>query len=99
MKQKIQDLLKELNHGLVEREQTLKTALLTVLAGENLVLIGPPGTGKSLIARRIAEGLTHSNDKDTDYFEYLLTKFSTPEEQLPPYPLANLRQTVLSAIR
>ena len=55
MKQKIESLLKQLNHGLVEREHTLKAALLTVLAGENLVLIGPPGTGKSLTARRIAD--------------------------------------------
>jgi MoxR-like ATPase len=73
MKQKIQALLKELNHGLVEREQTLKTALLTVLAGENLVLIGPPGTGKSLIARRIADDLTHSKDKNSSILNALLT--------------------------
>ena len=91
MKQKIQALLKELNHGLVEREPTLKTALLTVLAGENLVLIGPPGTGKSLIARRIAEGLTLSEDKNTDYFEYLLTKFSTPEEIFGPLSISELK--------
>ena len=91
MKQKIQALLKELNHGLVEREQTLRTALLTVLAGENLVLIGPPGTGKSLIARRIAEGLTLSEDKNADYFEYLLTKFSTPEEIFGPLSISELK--------
>ena len=91
MKQKILALLNELNYGLVEREQTLKTALLTVLAGENLVLIGPPGTGKSMIARRIADGLTHSNDKDTDYFEYLLTKFSTPEEIFGPLSISELK--------
>ena len=76
MKQKIQTLLTQMNHGLVEREEAIKTALLTMLAGENLVLIGPPGTGKSMIARRIAEILeTH---QDAGYFEYLLTKFSTP---------------------
>ncbi len=92
MKQKILALLNELNNGLVEREQTLKTALLTVLAGENLVLIGPPGTGKSMIARRIADGLTHSNDKDTDYFEYLLTKFSTPEEIFGPLSISELKK-------
>jgi MoxR-like ATPase len=91
MKQKILALLNELNYGLVEREQTLKTALLTVLAGENLVLIGPPGTGKSLIARRIADGLTHSKDKNADYFEYLLTKFSTPEEIFGPLSISELK--------
>ena len=89
MKQKILALLNELNDGLVEREQTLKTALLTVLAGENLVLIGPPGTGKSLIARRIADSFAHENDNG--YFEYLLTKFSTPEEIFGPLSISELK--------
>lgn len=93
MKQKIQTLLGQLNHGLVEREATLKMALLTVLAGENLVLIGPPGTGKSLIARRIAESLAQDSDdsKDNAYFEYLLTKFSTPEEIFGPLSITELK--------
>jgi MoxR-like ATPase len=89
MKQKIQTLLNQLNHGLVEREATLKTALLTVLAGEHLVLIGPPGTGKSLIAQRIVEGLAYS--RVNDYFEYLLTKFSTPEEIFGPLSITELK--------
>ncbi|MCX7255414.1 MAG: AAA family ATPase [Polaromonas sp.] len=89
MKQKLQTLLTELNHGLVEREATLKTALLTVLAGENLVLIGPPGTGKSLIARRIADSFAH--DGNNGYFEYLLTKFSTPEEIFGPLSITELK--------
>lgn len=88
MKQKIQTLLTQLNHGLVERESTLKIALLTVLAGENIVLIGPPGTGKSLLARRIADGL--AVDKN-GYFEYLLTKFSTPEEIFGPLSITELK--------
>ena len=88
MKDKLQHLLAQLNHGLVEREHTLKSALLTVLAGENLVLIGPPGTGKSLIARRIADALAGAAD---DYFEYLLTKFSTPEEIFGPLSIAELK--------
>lgn len=96
MKQKIESLLKQLNHGLVEREHTLKAALLTVLAGENLVLIGPPGTGKSLIARRIADcfagdSKNDGSDGSNDYFEYLLTKFSTPEEIFGPLSISALK--------
>lgn len=92
MKEKLYSLLKELNQGLVEREETIKLALLTVLAGENLVLIGPPGTGKSLIARRISECLKTSELAQSDYFEYLLTKFSTPEEIFGPLSISELKQ-------
>jgi len=88
MQQKLQALLQQLNTGLVEREQILKTTLLAVLAGENPVLIGPPGTGKSLMARRIAEALAQDG---TDYFEYLLTKFSTPEEIFGPLSITELK--------
>ncbi len=92
MKQKLQTLLQALNHGLVERDALLKTALLTVLAGENIVLIGPPGTGKSLIARRIADSFAmETDDGDAAYFEYLLTKFSTPEEIFGPLSISELK--------
>ena len=88
MQQKLQALLQQLNTGLVERETILKTTLLAVLAGENPVLIGPPGTGKSLMARRIAEALAQDG---SDYFEYLLTKFSTPEEIFGPLSITELK--------
>lgn len=89
-KTKLQRLLALLNQGLVEREGVLKAALLTVLAEENLVLVGPPGTGKSLVARRIARVLSDDQDGH-DYFEYLLTKFSTPEELFGPLSITELK--------
>lgn len=91
MKTKIQSLLQQLNQGLVEREHVLKLAMLTTLAGENLVLVGPPGTGKSLVARRIANSLSHEGEDGAGYFEYLLTKFSTPEELFGPLSIAALK--------
>jgi MoxR-like ATPase len=90
MKTKIQSLLQQLNQGLVEREHVLKLAMLTTLAGENLVLVGPPGTGKSLVARRIANSLSHEGEGG-GYFEYLLTKFSTPEELFGPLSITALK--------
>lgn len=92
MRQRLQSLLKELNQGLVDREDALKFALLTVLAGENLLLIGPPGTGKSMIARRIADCFKSGKPSKSDYFEYLLTKFSTPEEIFGPLSISELKQ-------
>lgn len=89
-KTKLQRLLALLNQGLIEREAVLKAALLTVLAEENLVLVGPPGTGKSLVARRIAQVLS-DDQHGHDYFEYLLTKFSTPEELFGPLSISELK--------
>lgn len=89
MKKKIEDLIDHLNHGLVERKAAIKLVLLTVLAGENIVLVGPPGTGKSLIARRMAQAL--GDTQNGGYFEYLLTKFSTPDEIFGPLSISELK--------
>jgi MoxR-like ATPase len=93
IKDKIISLLIQLNHGLVDRDATLKSTLLSILAGENILLIGPPGTAKSLIARRITQSFTHEPQASTiPYFEYLLTKFSTPEEIFGPLSISELKQ-------
>ena len=92
IKAKLALLLEQLNHGLVDREATMKSALLSILAGENMLLIGPPGTAKSLVARRISQSFSHKNQVSaTTYFEYLLTKFSTPEEIFGPLSISELK--------
>lgn len=92
MRKKLKLLLSNLNQGLIAREQTVKLALLTLLAGENILLVGPPGTGKSYIARRMADSLAGDDQQAEDYFEYLLTKFSTPEEIFGPLSISELKQ-------
>lgn len=84
---KIQRIQSQLTQGLVEREQTIKLTLLATLAGEHILLIGPPGTGKSLVSRRL-----HLVFQDTPYFERLLTKFSVPEELFGPLSIQALEQ-------
>ena len=51
-KERIQNLLNELSVGLFEREECLKLVLLSMFAGKSIFLYGPPGTAKSMIARR-----------------------------------------------
>lgn len=85
LKNKIEILIKKLNVGLIEREEQVKIALLSAITGENVLFIGPPGTGKSILSRRIANVF-----KDVDYFEYLLTKFTTPEELFGPISIKEL---------
>lgn len=87
MKKKLKIIIDNLNKGLIEREEHSKLAILALLANENLVFIGPPGTAKSEISRRLSNVL-----EEGSYFEYLLTKFTTPEELFGPISIKELEE-------
>src|SRR5512138_733909 len=82
----LQQLRADLHGRFPERREVIDGALAAVLAGEHVLLLGPPGTAKSALVRAIAQAF------GGHYFERLLTKFSTPEELFGPISLKALEQ-------
>src|SRR5207253_11342216 len=74
------------SRGLVERGALVETIALAAVAGEHLLVIGPPGTAKSEAVRRVARAT------GARYFEYLVGRFTEPSEIFGPVDLRKLRE-------
>ncbi|MFJ5230967.1 AAA family ATPase [Kitasatospora sp. NPDC088391] len=72
--------------GTVDREVLAEVVALCAVAGEHLLVVGAPGTAKSEVVRRVAGQLGGR------YFEYLLGRFTEPNELFGSVDLARLRE-------
>lgn len=76
-----------LNKTFVERHAEIKGIMLSVLAKTHILLLGPPGTAKSQLIITWSKLI-----RGAKYFQWLLTKYTTPEEIFGPYSLAALER-------
>lgn len=80
-------ILRALDAAFLERGPQVRAVLLAVLAGRHALLLGPPGTAKSLLARSI-----RSVFRDATWFEYLLSRFTHPDELFGPVSIPGLKE-------
>ncbi|TVQ91570.1 MAG: AAA family ATPase [Deltaproteobacteria bacterium] len=83
---KLRRILEALDHALVERGPQARAVLLALLAGQHALLLGPPGTAKSLLARSLCQVFDGAS-----YFEYLLSRFTHPDELFGPVSIPGLK--------
>ena len=86
VREHIAQLIELMSQGLYEKEHIMAVALLSAIAGESIFLLGPPGTAKSMVARRLKHVF-----KGAKSFEYLMSRFSTPDEIFGPVSISKLK--------
>lgn len=85
----IDNIRKAIQHstqGMIGREQLAELVVLAAVAHEHLLVIGPPGTAKSAVVRRVSQTLGGR------YFEYLLGRFTEPSELFGAVDLKKLKE-------
>jgi MoxR-like ATPase len=76
---------KNLETTFLGKSETVRLMLVAACAGEHMLLVGPPGTAKSALVRTFAKLV------DARYFEYLLTRFTEPNEIFGPIDIQAFR--------
>jgi MoxR-like ATPase len=73
--EKLRKIREELQQMFLERIELIDGALAALLSAQHVMIVGPPGTAKSMLADELCRRIDGAA-----YFQWLLTKFTTPEE-------------------
>lgn len=89
--ERIKKLRIRMHERFVDRDEAIDGILAALISRVGCVLLGPPGTAKSMLVRAIADECRLRTDgDDANYFEYLLTAHTMPEEIFGPTDVAKL---------
>lgn len=80
------EVLEPMKQAFVGKDEVIDLLGIALTGGENLFLFGPPGTAKSALVRELALRLSGR------VFDYLLTRFSEPNELFGPFDIRRLRE-------
>lgn len=83
---RLQEAARVMSSHFLDKEEVIRLMLISLVAGEHLLLVGPPGTAKSAMVRMFARLV------DSKYFEYLLTRFTEPNELFGPVDIRAFRE-------
>lgn len=84
VREKFLQIEQELNENYLERENVVRGLLVGLLTQQHVLLLGPPGTAKSMLAHDLCSRI------GGEYFQWLLSRTSTPEELFGPISLKAL---------
>src|SRR5919201_199683 len=82
----LREVARALDERFLDKAEIVRLLLVTLVAGEHMLIVGPPGTAKSALVRQLARLV------DARYFEYLLTRFSEPNEIFGPIDIKAFRE-------
>jgi MoxR-like ATPase len=86
LSRQLRSIAQVLEEYFLGKQEIARLLLISAVAGEHMVIVGPPGTAKSAMIRMFAQLI------QAQYFEYLLTRFTEPNELFGPVDITAFRE-------
>lgn len=85
--EKLAGVLQYIKNAFIGKDEIIDLLGISLIAKENAFLLGPPGTAKSAIIRSLSSCIEGGKN-----FEYLLTRFTEPNEIFGPFDIRRLKE-------
>ncbi len=82
----VAEVLEPMKRDFVGKDEIIDLLGVALVGGENVFLLGPPGTAKSALVQSLGRRMRGAT------FDYLLTRFTEPNELFGPFDIRRLRE-------